>query len=68
MDISLNDKEAEAVLQFVDIGLKAQGMAAMGAANMIIHKINTAKQAEQKAANDSPLPIAVMPPVSESAS
>lgn len=66
MDISLNDKEAEAVLQFVDIGLKAQGMSAMGAANMVIAKINAAKQAEQKAANAPNL--AVLPPVSDASS
>lgn len=49
MLIELNEKEAEAVLQFVDIGLKQAGMSAMGAANMVIAKINAAKQAASKA-------------------
>lgn len=66
MNIFLTDKEAEAILQFVDIGLKAQGISALGAANMVISKINAAKQAEQKAANVTNL--AVMPPVADSAS
>lgn len=65
MTIHLTDKEAEVFLQFVDLGLKQAGMSAMGAANMVIAKINAAKQAEQKVQHDPPL--AVMPPVSESA-
>jgi len=46
MTITLTDKEAETILQFVDIGLKQEGIKAIGAANMIIQKIAEAQKAE----------------------
>lgn len=49
MTINLTDKEAETILQFVDIGLKQEGMKAIGAANMIIQKIAEAQKQQPEA-------------------
>lgn len=52
MIIELTEKEAETVLQFVDLGLKSQGIGANAAANMVIDKIRNARAKEdEKAAN-----------------
>jgi len=54
MKLELTDKEAETILQFVDLGLKSQGMGAIGAANMVIQKIQMARQIEQ---NETATPV-----------
>ncbi len=54
MTINLTEKEAETILQFVDIGLKQEGMKAIGAANMIIQKIGAAQKAEKQPEQNAP--------------
>lgn len=54
MTINLTDEEATTMLKFVDLGLKSEGIGALGAANMIIQKINHAKS--------QPVPVAVPEP------
>lgn len=50
MKLELTDKEAEVIMQFVDIGLKQEGLKAIGAANMIIQKISEAQKVEKQQA------------------
>lgn len=65
LDLKLTEQEANAILQFIHIGLKSEGRGALMAAFTINMKLEQAIIAAQKASND-PL-LAVMPPVSESA-
>lgn len=56
MTIILTDQEAEAVLQFVDIGLKREGLRALAATNAIVNKINAARISKQNEKPPVPAP------------
>ncbi len=47
MKIELTEQEAASILELVDTGLKEHGIRALACANMVIGKINQAKQQEQ---------------------
>jgi len=46
LKIELTEQEAASILEMADCALKTHGIRAMGAANMVVNKINAAKQAE----------------------
>jgi predicted DNA-binding transcriptional regulator YafY len=46
LKLELTEQEAASILEMADCTLKTHGIRAMGAANMVINKINAAKQAE----------------------
>lgn len=56
MKLDLTEQEAANILKFIDLGLKSQGIAAIGAANSIIQKIQAAQQSNETAAVADPAP------------
>lgn len=62
MRIELNEQEANAILECVDAALGVHKLRALGAARMIVDKINAAKAAElnEKTHNIAPLPAGLV--------
>lgn len=62
MRIDLTEAEASAVLECVDAALGVHKLRALGAARMIVDKINAARQAElhEKTANITPVPAGLV--------